>query len=186
MRVLETELPGVLEIEPRVFRDDRGYFFESWNHERYRGAGVPAGFVQDNVSVSKRGVLRGLHYQQPGSQGKLVGVLQGEVFDVAVDIRAGSPTFGRWMARVLSAENGLQLFIPEGFAHGFVVLSEVAVFSYKCTDYYDPAAEGTVLWNDPALGIDWPVWEPILSPKDREGKPLGEIPPESLPRGAAS
>lgn len=184
MRVLDTRLPGVVVVEPKVFRDERGSFLESWSLQRYRDAGLPAEFVQDNVSVSRRGVLRGLHYQEPNPQGKLVSVLRGEVFDVAVDIRVGSPTFGRWVGYLLSEENARQLYVPEGFAHGFVVLSESATVSYKCTSYYDPASEGTVLWSDPAIGIEWPVREPILSAKDRAGRLLHEIPAESFPRCA--
>lgn len=181
MKVRETALPGVLLIEPRVFRDERGYFLESWVEERYRVLGDPR-FVQDNLSSSRQGVLRGLHYQEPHAQAKLVSVLHGEVFDVAVDIRVGSPGFGRWEGHVLSAENALQLYIPEGFAHGFAVLSESAVLAYKCTDYYHPGAEGTVRWDDPALAIEWPVRDPLLSPKDRAAAALREIPPGRLPR----
>ena len=174
-------LPGVILIEPRVFRDDRGYFLETWSRQRYQEAGLPADFVQDNLSYSKAGVLRGLHYQHPTAQGKFVSVLRGEVFDVAVDIRRGSPTFGKWEGFVLSAENGRQLYVPEGFAHGFVVTSEDALFSYKCTAPYDPAAEGSVAWDDPALGISWPVSAPTLAAKDRAAPRLGDIPPDRLP-----
>lgn len=182
MKVVETELPGVLLVEPVTFRDERGWFRESWHLDRYREAGLPARFVQDNVSRSHRGVLRGLHYQEPQSQGKLVSVLEGEVFDVAVDIRRSSPTFGRWAGFTLSAENARQLYVPEGFAHGFVVLSEVAVFAYRCTAYYRPDAEGTVRWDDPDVGIEWPVERPRLSPRDAAAPTLAEIPPERLPR----
>src|SRR5262245_47186665 len=145
MNVIETELAGVVILEPKVFRDDRGFFLETWNCQRYEASGMPARFVQDNLSHSKRGVLRGLHYQYPNGQGKLVSVLLGEVFDVAVDIRKGSPTFGRWVGVTLSAENKRQLFVPAGFAHGFLVTSDYALFSYKCTEYYQPKEEGSVL-----------------------------------------
>jgi dTDP-4-dehydrorhamnose 3,5-epimerase len=181
MKVEQTRLPGVLFLEPRVFRDARGHFLETWNEGRYQELGVPGPFVQDNVSVSARGVLRGLHFQQPNPQGKLVSVLQGEVYDVAVDIRVGSPTFGEWLGCTLSGEDGRQLYIPPGFAHGFVVLSPSAVFAYKCTAYYDPDAEGTLLWNDPAIGIEWPVSEPLLSDKDASGLPLSKMPSARLP-----
>ncbi|MCA3749546.1 MAG: dTDP-4-dehydrorhamnose 3,5-epimerase [Rubrobacter sp.] len=182
MRVLETELPGVLVVEPQVFGDERGFFMESFNGRRYREAGLPEGFVQDNLSFSRRGVLRGLHFQHPQGQGKLVSVLRGEVFDVAVDVRRGSPTFGRWTGLSLSEENKRQLYIPPGFAHGFVVLSEAALFFYKCTEYYAPECERTVLWSDPEIGIDWPVGEPVLSEKDRAAPALREMPPGHLPR----
>jgi dTDP-4-dehydrorhamnose 3,5-epimerase len=188
MQVLPTDLPGVLIIEPRVFGDERGFFMESWNRERYAAAGLDVDFVQDNLSFSRRGVLRGLHFQNPNAQGKLVQVLQGEVFDVAVDIRVGSPAFGRWTSVRLSAENRRQFYIPPGFAHGFCVTSETALFAYKCTDVYNPAAEGSVLWNDPDLAIPWPLaGEPELSAKDREGVRLRDVPVERLPRyeGAA-
>ncbi|MDP9457237.1 MAG: dTDP-4-dehydrorhamnose 3,5-epimerase [Actinomycetota bacterium] len=166
MNVRETDLPGVLVVEPDVFGDERGFFLETWNRARYEAAGLPSDFVQDNLSFSSRGVLRGLHFQNPHPQGKLVYVLQGEVFDVAVDIRVGSPTFGRWVGVSLSAENKRQLWVPEGFAHGFVVTSEKALFSYKCTDFYYREAEAGVLWNDPDIGIDWPIANPTLSDKD--------------------
>ncbi len=185
MNVIETDLPGVLIVEPKVFGDERGFFMESWNGRRYEEAGLPGSFVQDNLSFSAHGVLRGLHFQNPQPQGKLVSVLQGEVFDVAVDIRIGSPTFGRWAGVTLSAENKRQFYVPPGFAHGFVVTSETALFFYKCTDYYAPSAEGVVLWNDPDIGIGWPVAEPVLSERDRAAPPLREMPEESLPRYAA-
>ncbi|MDP9348983.1 MAG: dTDP-4-dehydrorhamnose 3,5-epimerase [Gemmatimonadota bacterium] len=180
MRVVEAELPGVYIAEPKVFADERGYFLESWSEKRYREAGIDTTFVQDNLSFSTRGVLRGLHYQKPHEQGKLVSVLLGEVFDVVVDIRVSSPTFGRWMGAVLSAENRRQLYVPLGFAHGFVVTSETALFSYKCTDYYSPADEGSVRWNDPDIGIQWPVSSPTLSPKDGAAPLLRDIPVERL------
>ena len=188
MNFFLTDLPGVLIIEPRVFGDERGFFMESWNRERYAAAGLDVDFVQDNLSFSRRGVLRGLHFQNPNAQGKLVQVLQGEVFDVAVDIRVGSPAFGRWTSVRLSAENRRQFYIPPGFAHGFCVTSETALFAYKCTDVYNPAAEESVLWNDPDLAIPWPLaGEPELSAKDREGVRLRDVPVERLPRyeGAA-
>lgn len=188
MNVIETKLPGVLIVEPKVFGDERGFFMESWNGARYEEAGIPGAelsFVQDNLSYSARGVLRGLHFQNPRPQGKLVSVLQGEVFDVAVDIRVGSPTFGEWTGATLSADNRRQLYIPPDFAHGFLVTGEAALFHYKCTDYYAPDAEGTVLWNDPEIGIEWPVESPTLSGKDGAASPLSQIPEESLPRYAA-
>ncbi|WP_018085576.1 dTDP-4-dehydrorhamnose 3,5-epimerase [Desulfurispora thermophila] len=171
MKVTETSLPGVLVIEPDVYEDSRGYFLETWNSARYRDYGLPEQFVQDNMSFSHRGVLRGLHYQlPPRAQGKLVSVAVGKVFDVAVDIRKGSPSFGKWYGTVLSAENKKQLWIPAGFAHGFVVLSEWAVFLYKVTDYYSPECERCIRWDDPHIGIRWPVdQEPVLSPKDLAG-----------------
>ncbi len=181
MNVIETDLPGVLIVEPKVFGDERGFFMESWNGRRYEEVGLPDRFVQDNLSFSARGVLRGLHFQNPNPQGKLVSVLQGEVFDVAVDIRVGSPTFGRWVATTLSAENKRQLYIPPDFAHGFVVTSETALFFYKCTDYYAPSSEGIVLWNDPEIGIEWPIESPTLSERDRAAAPLREMPEGALP-----
>jgi len=182
MNIQETKLPGALIIEPRVFGDERGYFCETYNEARYAAAGLPARFVQDNLSFSRRGVLRGLHFQNPNPQGKLVSVLQGEVFDVAVDIRVGSPTFGQWVSVNLSAENKRQFYIPEGFAHGFCVTSETALFAYKCTDVYNPQAEGSVLWNDPDLNIPWPVSAPELSAKDAQGIRLADFPTDRLPR----
>ena len=186
MNVIETELPGVLIFEPRVFGDERGFFMESYNAGRYGEAGLPESFVQDNLSFSRRGVLRGLHFQNPQPQGKLVSVLQGEVFDVAVDIRVGSPTFGRWAGVTLSAENKRQFYVPPDFAHGFVVTSDVALFFYKCTDYYAPASEGSVLWNDPEIGIQWPIEAPTLSEKDRAAPTLREMPEDALPRYAGA
>lgn len=181
LRLVETELPGVMIVEPQVFGDARGFFMETWNQARYTEAGLPATFVQDNLSYSARGVLRGLHLQNPNPQGKLVYVLQGEVYDVAVDVRAGSPTFGRWLGVTLSAENRRQLYVAPGFAHGFCVTSEKALFAYKCTDFYNPSTELSVLWNDPDIGIDWPFIEPSLSQKDRDGLPLRDLPAERLP-----
>ena len=182
MKVVETELPGVMVLEPAVYADERGFFMESWNRRRYEGFGIPTDFVQDNLSYSTRGVLRGLHFQNPNAQAKLVSVLWGEVFDVAVDVRVGSPNFGEWVGIALSAENKRQLYVPEGFAHGFVVTGEEALVSYKCTAYYDPKAEHSLLWNDPELGIDWPVEIPLLSAKDGSAPRLSEIPKERLPR----
>ncbi|MEJ5239504.1 MAG: dTDP-4-dehydrorhamnose 3,5-epimerase, partial [Limisphaera sp.] len=167
-------------IEPRVYGDARGYFLETWNERRYREAGIPGPFVQDNLSFSRRGAVRGLHFQNPSAQAKLVYVLEGEVFDVAVDLRRRSPTFGRWFGVRLSAENKRQLYIPVGFAHGFAVLSETALFAYKCTEFYAPEHEVTLLWNDPDLGIPWPVDQPVLSDKDQRGRRLRDLPPEKL------
>ena len=183
MQVHETELVGGVVIEPRVFEDERGYFYETWSAQRYAEHGLPSVFVQDNLSRSRRGTLRGLHLQSPPhGQGKLVFVLEGEVFDVAVDVRAGSPSFGRWVGQTLSAKNRRQLYVPPGFAHGFCVVSEEALFAYKCTEYYAPAAELSVLWNDPEIGIAWPITAPVLSKKDAAGVPLRDVPHERLPR----
>ena len=185
MKVIETGLPGCMVIEPAVFGDDRGFFFETWNADRYGEHGLPTRFVQSNVSSSARGVLRGLHYQWPNPQGKLVSVLEGEVYDVAVDIRRGSPHFGRWAAVLLSAENKRQFWIPEGFAHGFAVLSERAIFSYLCTAQYDKAADAGVRWDDAKIGIDWPVSQPLLSEKDAKAPLLDDVAAERLPVYAA-
>jgi dTDP-4-dehydrorhamnose 3,5-epimerase len=174
LKVIPTAIPVVLVIEPAVFGDARGFFFESWNRKAFaKAAGRDVDFVQDNHSASARGVLRGLHYQVKQPQGKLVRVVAGEVFDVAVDLRRSSPTFGRWVGERLSAANKRVMWVPEGFAHGFLVLSESAEFLYKTTDYYAPEHERTLLWNDPALGIAWPLaGAPILKPKDAAGTPL--------------
>jgi dTDP-4-dehydrorhamnose 3,5-epimerase len=173
MRVVPTAIPDVLVVEPRVFGDQRGFFFESWNRSALREAGLDVDFVQDNHSRSARGVLRGLHYQIRHPQGKLVRVVAGEVFDVAVDLRRGSPTFGRHVAITLSAENRKMLWVPPGFAHGFCVTSESADFLYKTTDYWHPEHERTLLWSDPALGIAWPVdGAPLVAAKDAAGTPL--------------
>jgi len=177
MKVVQTDLPGVLLLEPRVFGDARGFFFESYNRRALaETAGVDAEFVQDNHSRSARNVLRGLHYQVRQAQGKLVRVLAGEIYDVAVDIRRGSPAFGRWAAAVLSAENRHTLWVPPGFAHGFLVTSEYAEVAYKTTDYWAPEHERSILWNDPGLNIPWPLQgaEPVLSDKDRQGALLGD------------
>lgn len=174
MKVTDTSLPGVKLIEPKVFGDERGFFYESFNRKAFAEAvGVDVDFVQDNHSRSTRGVLRGLHYQlPPHAQGKLVRVVAGEVFDVAVDLRKSSPTFGKWAGVILSAENKKQLWLPAGFAHGFCVLSDWAEFLYKTTDYYSPAHERCVKWDDPTLAIDWPVKSPVLSAKDQLGVPF--------------
>jgi dTDP-4-dehydrorhamnose 3,5-epimerase len=181
MLVTPSDLPEVLIIEPQVFGDSRGYFLESWNQARYQEAGLPEIFVQDNVSQSTRAVLRGLHFQEPNGQGKLVTVLEGEVFDVAVDIRTGSPSFGKVAALTLSGESKRQIYIPPGFAHGFCVLSAKAIFMYKCTAPYAPEAEGGIIWNDPDLGIAWPVEQPKLSAKDGKYPRLRDIDPSRLP-----
>jgi dTDP-4-dehydrorhamnose 3,5-epimerase len=174
VKAIPTQIPDVLIVEPAVHGDARGYFFENWNRRAFSGlVGREIDFVQDNHSASGRGVLRGLHYQTEHAQGKLVRAIAGEVYDVAVDLRRSSPTFGRWVGEVLSAENRRMMWIPEGFAHGFLVLSEAAEFLYKTTDYYSPAHERTLLWNDPAVGIRWPLEdEPLLKPKDAAGTPL--------------
>ncbi len=181
MKRIDTDLPGVYVLEPRVFGDERGFFYESYNAARFAELGIDATFVQSNVSRSARGVLRGLHYQWPNPQGKLVSVLEGEVYDVAVDIRHGSPTFGRWAAAVLSADNKRHFWVPEGFAHGFCVLSEAATFTYQCTALYDPAADAGIRWNDGDIGVDWPVSQPRLSAKDEKAPFLADIAPEHLP-----
>lgn len=182
MRIVETDLAGVVLIELPVFSDSRGYFMETWSRDRYTEIGPAGSFVQDNVSFSVKGVLRGLHYQHPRGQGKLVQVLSGEVFDVAVDIRPDSPSFGRWAGQVLSDRNRLQAYIPAGFAHGFCVLSDSALFAYKCTDFYDPKSEGGVLWNDPDIGIRWPVEKPLISDKDARHPRLKDISSSILPK----
>lgn len=182
MKVIETKLPGVLIIEPRVFGDTRGFFMETFSQRKYETIGLKEKFVQDNLSFSSRGVLRGLHYQNPNSQGKLVSVVQGEVFDVAVDIRTGSPTLGQWVGVSLSGENHRQLWVPPGFAHGFCVLSDTTYFTYKCTDIYTPSAEGGILWNDPDIDIEWPIEKPLLSDKDEVYPRLKDVPAERLPK----
>jgi dTDP-4-dehydrorhamnose 3,5-epimerase len=178
MQVRDTHIPDVKEIQPIVHGDDRGFFLETYSARRYAEHGIATNFVQDNWSRSRRGSLRGLHYQVQQPQGKLVQVMSGEVFDVAVDLRADSPTFRRWVGVVLSAEKKNQLWIPPGFAHGFLVLSEVADFIYKCTDFYSPEHERCLRWNDPTVAIDWPIdGEPTLSEKDRNGAVLSEAEP---------
>lgn len=181
MKVIETGLPGCLVFEPRVFGDERGFFYESFNKDKLASIGLGLSFVQGNVSSSARGVLRGLHYQWPKPQGKLVSVLEGEVWDVAVDIRRASPTFGRWTAVVLNADNKRHFWIPPGFAHGFVTLSERALFSYVCTETYDAAADAAIRWDDPGLAIDWPVSTPALSAKDAAAPLLADVAPGRLP-----
>jgi dTDP-4-dehydrorhamnose 3,5-epimerase len=185
MNILPTELPDVLLIEPKVFGDARGWFCESWHRDRYAEAGIDGEFVQDNQSFSGRGTLRGLHIQHPFGQGKLVQVIAGEVFDVAVDVRRGSPHFGRWAGAHLSADNKRQFWVPKGFLHGFLVLSETALFSYKCTDLYHPETEFAVRWDDPDIGIAWPdAGEVLLSDKDRNAPLLRDIPESQLPEWA--
>jgi dTDP-4-dehydrorhamnose 3,5-epimerase len=177
MDIRPTAIADVLVIEPRVFGDDRGFFMETYQSRAFAAAGIADPFVQDNQSRSRRGILRGLHYQIRQPQGKLLRVVAGAVYDVAVDLRRGSPTFGRWVGVHLSDENRLQVWIPPGFAHGFYVTSERADVIYKVTDFYSPEAERTLLWNDPAVGIDWPLVDgaaPVLSEKDARGKPLGD------------
>lgn len=181
MKFIESSLPGCVLIEPQVFGDSRGFFYESYNESKYREAGIDRRFVQSNVSRSARGVLRGLHYQWPHPQGKLVSVLEGEVYDVAVDIRRGSPTFGQWAGVMLTAENHRHFWIPEGFAHGFCVVSDFATFSYQCTDLYDAKADGGIRWNDPAIGIDWPISSPLLSDKDSKAPLLADVALDRLP-----
>lgn len=181
MKVIETGLPGCVVIEPRVFGDGRGFFYESFNADRLAPHGLAPTFVQGNVSSSSRNVLRGLHYQWPRPQGKYVSVVEGEVWDVAVDIRRGSPTFGKWTATLLSAENKRQVWIPEGFAHGFVTLSERAVFTYLCTATYDREADACIRWNDASLGVDWPVADPVLSDKDANAPFIAEVAEDRLP-----
>ena len=181
MKVTPTNLPEVLLIEPKIFPDARGHFLETYQADRYRDCGVPSGFVQDNLSYSLKGVLRGLHYQLGRPQGKLIWVVQGRIFDVVVDIRKSSPRFGRWLSLELDGDSYRQLFVPEGFAHGFCVLSAEAVVIYKCTDYYAPAEERGIIWNDPGLGIDWPVQDPILSPRDLDYPTLQQAGRDQLP-----
>ncbi len=185
MKVVPTALPGCVIVEPAVHGDARGFFYEGWNERRFAEHGLSPRFVQSNVSSSTRGVLRGLHYQWPNPQGKYVSVLEGEVYDVAVDIRRGSPTFGQSAAVILSAENKRHLWIPEGFAHGFAVLSERALFSYLVTAPYDRFADAGIRWNDARLGIDWPVADPQLSDKDANAPFLADVPEDRLPTFAA-
>lgn len=181
VRFTKTFLSEVLIIEPQVFKDGRGFFLETFHHEKYAECGIDRPFVQDNHSHSQQGTLRGLHYQLGHAQGKLVYVVTGEIFDVAVDIRKGSPTFGKWVGVTLSAENKHQIYVPEGFAHGFCVVSETADVMYKCTDIYSPEDEGGVLWSDSEIGIKWPVNAPILSEKDGQYPNLSEVPKDRLP-----
>jgi dTDP-4-dehydrorhamnose 3,5-epimerase len=181
MKIVQTSLPGAIVIEPQVFGDSRGFFYESYNEAKYVAAGIRVNFVQSNVSRSSKGVLRGLHYQWPNPQGKLVSVLEGEVYDVAVDIRRGSPTFGQWAGVMLTADNHRHFWIPEGFAHGFCVLSEYATFTYQCTAIYDAKADASVRWDDASLGIDWPISDPQLSEKDLKAPLLADVSHERLP-----
>lgn len=182
MKIIETQLPGVIIIEPKVFGDARGFFCETYQAARYHDAGIPVTFVQDNLSLSRQGTLRGLHLQNPNGQAKLVSVLQGEVFDVAVDVRVGSPHFGQWTSAVLNAENRRQLYVPPGFAHGFCVLSEQALFSYKCSELYHPECEVVIKWDDPEIGVEWPVEQPLLSDRDQAGLPLKAVDQGLLPQ----
>lgn len=177
MNIIETALSGVLIIEPRVFGDARGFFMETWNAEAFAGAGLNLNFVQDNHSRSQKGVLRGLHFQNPDPQGKLVRVACGAVFDVAVDLRGSSPTFGQWVGVELSADNKRMLWVPEGFAHGFLTLEDDTDFLYKCTAPYAPQSEHTLAWDDPAVGIDWPLigLDPLISEKDARGRSVADV-----------
>lgn len=175
MKILTTSLPGVLVIEPKIHKDERGFFIETYHEERYIASGITKHFVQDNQSASVKNTLRGLHAQVKRPQAKLVRCIEGEIFDVAVDVRKGSPTFGKWYGVLLNAQTARQMYIPEGFAHGFAVLSESVQVEYKCSDIYVANDQLTVLWNDPAIGIGWPVQNPILSPKDRDAKPLSAL-----------
>ncbi len=181
MKAEETVFPEALIIEPEAFSDKRGYFMETYHKEKYKQLGLRAHFVQDNLSNSVRGTLRGLHYQHPHGQAKLVQVIKGEIFDVIVDIRWGSPTFGQWAGISLSDENKRQFYVPEGFAHGFCVLSDTALVYYKCSDFYAPKSEGGILWSDATVGIDWPISGPLLSDKDRNYPRLNDIPRSRLP-----
>jgi dTDP-4-dehydrorhamnose 3,5-epimerase len=181
VNVTPSALPEVLLVEPAIYGDARGYFFESFHAARYADGGIPGPFVQDNVSFSQRGVLRGLHFQQPNAQGKLISVLSGEIFDVAVDVRVGSPTFGQWVGAILTADNPQQLWVPEGFAHGYLVLSPQALVSYKCTGYYHPASELSIRWDDPRIGIEWPTRDVTLSPRDSAGPFLSDMDRSRLP-----
>lgn len=181
VRFRETELPGVLICELKIFSDDRGFFVETFHGEKYGAGGIKGDFVQDNFSHSKQGVLRGLHYQLHHPQAKLVSAISGAIYDIAVDIRRGSPTYGKWAGTILSGENKRQLFIPVGFAHGFCVLSETADVVYKCTDFYNPEDDYGIVWDDPRFAIDWPVVNPVLSKKDAELPTIDSMPEEQLP-----
>ncbi|MDX1919130.1 MAG: dTDP-4-dehydrorhamnose 3,5-epimerase [Candidatus Caenarcaniphilales bacterium] len=179
MQITKLSIDGLLVIEPKIFGDQRGFFYESWNQNKYAEAGLQESFVQDNISFSQRGVLRGLHFQNPHPQGKLVSVISGEVLDAVVDLRTNSPTYGKHEKVILSSENKKQFYVPPGFAHGFIVWSETALFAYKCTEYYHPESEKTLLWSDPDLGIDWfgshKDLDPIVSDKDKKGLLLAEV-----------
>ena len=181
MKILETSLPGVLIVEPQPFEDKRGFFMETFHQERFANHGLDLCFVQDNLSLSQKNVLRGLHYQMKNPQAKLVQTIQGRIYDVAVDVRKGSPHFGRWTAAILDDANHWQMFIPAGFAHGFCVLSREARVFYKCDALYTPGDEGSILWSDPDLAIDWPVTAPVLSAKDQSSPCLKDVSPENLP-----
>jgi len=181
VKVERTALGGVVIIEPDVFGDPRGFFIETWNRRRYEEAGVSGTFVQDNVSYSGKGVVRALHFQNPNAQGKLVYTLKGEVWDIAVDVRVGSPTFLKWVGVTLSVDNRRQLYIPPGFAHGFAVTGDDALFVYKCTDFYDPKSERSINWNDPQIAVEWPVKEPILSGRDSQAPMLKDFDKSLLP-----
>lgn len=181
MEIQSTKFNEVVVISPRIFQDPRGYFFETFQAGRYKESGIACDFVQDNLSYSQKDTLRGLHYQHPHGQAKLVSVVRGEVLDVVVDVRKGSPTFGQWEGVTLSAENHRQLFVPEGFAHGFCVLSEDALFTYKCSDYYAPDAEHGIAWDDPDIGIAWPIEQPLLSEKDAYYPRLRDVDEKNLP-----
>jgi dTDP-4-dehydrorhamnose 3,5-epimerase len=176
MKISTTPIDGLLILEPDIFRDERGFFLETFHEQKYESFGIENNFVQDNLSFSSKGILRGLHFQYRHPQAKLVQVVSGEVFDVAVDLRQGSPTFGKWFGIMLTQENLYQMFIPEGFAHGYCVVSETALFAYKCSNFYSPADEGGLLWCDPDIGIEWPFSDPELSPKDRRLPRLSEFP----------
>ena len=182
MEKVPTALPGVVELRPKIFRDPRGFFLETYHREKFAELGITADFVQDNHSRSSRGTLRGLHYQLPHAQGKLCRVIEGEVLDVAVDIRLGSPTFGKWTSVVLSAEHSNMIYVPAGFAHGFLTLSESAQFLYKCSDVYAPKDEHGIAWNDPDINIAWGIDKPLVSEKDARYTKLSEMPREFLPR----
>lgn len=179
MKLIKTDLPEVLVLEPKVYGDDRGFFLETYHRQRYRDAGVDVNFVQDNHSKSAQGVLRGMHWQVARPQAKLVWCIRGKIYDVAVDVRPGSPNFGKWTGVELDSENKRQIYVPAGFAHGFCALSEGVEIIYKCSDLYDPSDEGGVIWNDPAIGIRWPISEPVLSTKDAALPPLSAA---KLPR----
>ena len=180
MKIVAADIEDVKIIEPQIFKDDRGYFLETYHLNRFKSAGLPGVFVQDNLSFSVKNTLRGLHFQVTRPQAKLVQVITGEIFDVAVDIRHASPTFGRWVSVLLTEHNKRKVFIPEGFAHGFCVLSDSAHVVYKCSDFYDPDDEGGILWSDPAIGINWPTKTPLLSAKDSRLSLISDIPPEKL------
>ena len=182
MKINTIELEGVFIIEPDVFTDARGFFMETYHQKRYREMGIDVTFVQDNLSFSRQGTLRGLHFQYPRAQAKLVQVIQGKVLDVIVDIRRGSPTFGRWAGIRLSDQNKKQLFVPENFAHGYCVLSDTAIFTYKCSEFYSPEFEKGICWSDPDIGIEWPIKDPVLSDKDSRYPVLKHIPDDALPQ----